>query len=431
MSRLLLFLLAILTTSAVAVTPEELQSLDLERAVAMAYEASEDIALSDNEIEKARLYRRQALGGALPNISAEAKWSNFIEAPNFNGLSLNGKYETLGAVSVSQAIYNFGALSSALRAAKEGEKAGRLSREAALKEVEFATRLTYYTCLLASRQLEIAKASLKNAEQNLKILQDSFSQGRPPQGDLIQLKTDVASRRPTVLEAEAQLREAILALKQLLGVDYQTEIKLSTDFSESFPSYQREKLQKGLGAQPKLLALKANIELQSQLAEVESAKSLPSLGAFLSLQRNMQSQSGIFSADRTLNTAVWGVQLKWNLWDGGTTSAKYRTAVAERGAAEITHRREEEKAELDLAKNLSQYQTWRQVYTDNKTALQLARESFRLSQNRFKSGKTSVTELNTVNRGLTQVELSTAVSLFKIHEAMANLRRMTGLEVNP
>lgn len=401
-------------------------SLSLSEALERARATDQNILLRQVELERTEWQYQEALGSALPNISAEATAARYLEKPSFGGFSLNSNYETTGSVTVTQALFSFGAISSALKAADVARILGRKSQEATVREIEHAVRVTYSSALLAQDQLRIARQSLKNAEENVNILRRSFGGGRAPQGDLIRLQADLASRRPRVSEAEANYQNTLLSLKRLTGIAIDTEIRLAdsppTEFAALDLNTRVESLRK---EQPQLEALRQTVSLQESLADARWSTLMPSLGAFYTYSSSARSEERFLGNDSRINTSVLGLSLRWNLWDGGTTRARYKQALVDQKVAEIQYDKSLRDFELELKQQIQEYDSKRRTLPDAEQAVSLAQQSFRISQNRFRSGKTSVTELNDAEYQLTMAESQKALILFNIQQTLSNIERLS------
>lgn len=402
-----------------------MQEMSLKQVVDRAIEYSPQIRLQKNEKVKLEHEYRSVLGTALPNIKANYTVSNYLTKPSYGGFSLNSTYERSTGIEVSQTLYSFGAVSGALKAADAALDISKLSQELTGREVEYAAKVAFYSVLLAEKQLEIAQNSLGNAKSNLSILQGYFSTGRPPQGDLIRLKADVAARHPQVEEAKSNLNQANSRLKTLLGLPEERVIKLSGGFAHHLPKLKVEDLIEKLESnEPQLKVLDKQIKYADSFAKIQRSKMLPQLGAFYAYNVSGRSEDEIFGNDSSVESSVVGVSVSWSLWDGGTTMADYRKAKAIKVEAELQKVQQRDQLILALQEKVQEYSMLKVNLENDSKSVALAKESFRLSQNRFKTGKTSVTELNSAEALLNQTLLTEALHKFRINESYAAIRKI-------
>ncbi len=403
--------------------------ISLNEAIEKAKNYSPEIKLQSNQIEKAQLERRSILGRALPNVSTSYGINHYIERPVISGFSLNSKFERTFDFTIRQALFSFGALSGGLSAAKVALGVANLQKEMATRDITYATKVAYYSSLLAKKQLEISNTSLQNAKDNLKLLQRYFSSGRPPQGDLIRLQADIASRKSQLEEAVYNQKLAHTQLRTLLGIDNSTSVQLTDEFKSNYSEINvlemKEDLKKN---QPQLQALEKQIEYHEELSRVQNSKLYPRLDAVFNYSSSDRSDAGVFSRDSNVNSAAIGVTLTWDIWSGGTNRADYQKALVDRSRAEIVLAQQRDQLLSQFDAKVDEYNTLRTNLSNDKQSVLLAEQSFRLSQNKFKTGKVSVTDLNNNEALLTQAKLSQALHQYQIAESLATIRRLVSIQ---
>lgn len=398
-------------------------ALSLEEAVSLAKENSEDLKIKMAELQRREAQRREALGAALPQISAEATWQKYFKDPVFFGNTVPINYQLQSGVNISQTVWAFGKVSGALNAAKAGLRIGELEKELTENQVEYMATVAYYSVLLSETQLKIARQTLENARENLAILQRKFSGGRPPQGDLVRLRSDVAARIPQVSTAEAEHQQALLTLAQMIERDAK-DIKLTTTFSSEFARLNEQELLKKLETnQPRLELLKETVNYNTEVARVQSAMDWPTLSLFGSYTYSGASQDSLRTSD-LFDSVFGGLVLTWNLWDGGQSNARYRQALSDKMIAELGLQQGRETLTLELRKSLENYRALVDSHKSAREAVSLAEKSFEISQRRFRTGQASVTELNQTEAALTQARLALSLNLYQIHATQAQIHNL-------
>lgn len=400
-------------------------SLSLEEAKELSLKTSEDFQIKDNEILRRQAQVREAWGSIFPQIAAEARWQKYFKSPVFFGNTVPIEYQFESGVSVQQVLWAFGRVGGALKAAKAGLKIGELDKTSARHDIIFQVSMAYYTALLAQDQLRISRQTLQNAKDNLAILDRKFSGGRAPQGDLVRLRSDVAVRTSQLMTAEAEYQEALLALAQMTELKDIENVKLTTDFKTDFVTLNEAELQKKLEEnQPKLALLKQQINYSEQVAKIQNAGSYPTLSAFGSYSYSGASDRSNIGSDNLHDSTAAGVLLTWNLWDGGQTRARYKQAVVDKANAELTLAKTRENLQLELDRAITQYNTLVSSYKISREAVDLAEKSFKISQNRFRTGQASVTEVNSTEAALTQARLGLTLNTYGIHSSLVTIENI-------
>ncbi|MCB0415587.1 MAG: TolC family protein [Bdellovibrionales bacterium] len=401
------------------------RTMTVDESVEQALRYSPALQLQNNKMEQVKHEYRSALGGALPHISLSYDFNKFNEKPVISGFSLNSDFERTLGVTITQPIYAFGAVTHVIKAADAAIEMSKLGKAVTVRELKYGVKLSYYSVLLAQKQLEIANESLKNAKANLGILQSYFASGRPPQQDLIRLQADVAARSSQVQEAAKGFEQAKTQFKILLGLSLDEKVDLvDIEFKESAFLSEKDLMDEMMKGQPQLKIVDKQVEYADRMARAQESKVFPRLGAFYNYSSSERSNRGWSDTDSTINSSVIGLNLSWDIWSGGTNRADIEKAHNMKNAAEIEKIKQKDQLVQMLSDKVTEYNRLMQMRGNDRNTVKLAQQSFKVSQNRFKTGKTSVTELNGAELLLYQAMLTQAVHDFKIREAFAAVNKL-------
>jgi len=121
-----------------------------------------------------------------------------------------------------------------------------------------------------------------------------------------------------------------------------------------------------------------------------------------------------------------GLELRWNIFDGGNKIARYREALASLQSAqaqvrsqELTIAQDVEQAYLNVGAADEQIQAAR-------AAVASAEENFRLAKGRFDAGVGTILDLTDAQLALTQAQSTEAQALTSFRIAVATLERALG-----
>lgn len=411
------------------------ETLHLSQIIEKVENYNPDLKLKQREKDVAKFEKRAALGQALPQLSAKVShMQNFnvpkFEIPGQGTFQMQGDYSMEYGATINQALYTFGAVKAALTAAERGFEMVDIDIEATKNDVTYQAKVAYFQVLFAKQNVEINQRLLNNAQANLSILRQNFSGGRPPQGDLLRLQADVENKKPQLENAKAELKAAKIALNILMGDDPHKDYNIVGELRESFPVLSPGVLQNDLEKEaPVLKVLEKNAEFQDSLADIQRSATLPKLGLFYSFNRLDQSYTERFSKDQTLTTSTLGVSLNWNIWDGGISHANYQKAKVNASKSLLDLQKAKDSLNRQVLASLEQFNNYKKNVSYLRKAVVLARESFRLSQSRFRSGRTSITELNDTQSLLLQSELQQSANLFQMNMTYSLIESLIGKDL--
>ncbi len=427
--------IAILTLTLCALPAQAQDSLRLEDVIEKVRAYNPDLKSKMIEKKIAKYTKREALGQALPQISAKVTHMQNFNVPKFDipgmgTFQMQGDYAMEYGATVTQAIYTFGAVSAAVRAADKLFTMVEVDVDAARNNVDYQAKMAFYQVLLAQRLLEINQAMLKNAQDNLSILRNNFRGGRPPQQDLLMLQTDAESKKPAVENAKAELKAAKIALNILMGEDPNKEFSVVGKLRSNYPTYSAPHLQTVLVKEsPTLKYLEQSSEYQLEVANVRKSLFMPKLGLFYNFNRLDQSYNDRFDRDQTLTTSALGIGLNWNIWDGGISHTAYQKAKASAEQSQLTLQKTQDQMSQQIFASLEQFNTYKKNISTLENASDLAQRSFQLSQKKLRSGQTSITELNGTQSALLMAQMQQATNLFQLNITHALIESLIGKDL--
>jgi len=306
---------------------------------------AEALALADaqnKDIQKAREYRRKVQGryleeraAALPQVTISSSASRASdESQKAFGGGLFEEFDfpvsqTLYAaeVGVSQALFTWGQVGAAIRAAREGiamaEDQLDIYRQAVVRDVSAA----YYNVLLAKELHALATQNLELKQRHLDEARRKYEAGLATDYDVLAWEVDVQNARPAVIRADNAIRAARERLRFLVGLEGQEVDALGgLDASVGpFPEY-GPSLEVARRNRPEITDLEHQEGIARELVKIYGAGNKPRLDFKGGLGWRYQDIGG-GSADGLAWSA--GVYLTFPAYDGGRTAGKVMQAQSD------------------------------------------------------------------------------------------------------
>ena len=234
------------------------RALTLQDAVAIALYTSRNFASSVAELQQAQARTGQARTSLNPTLGANADITEF-DAPttaNLGALAGGGQTGTGGATGGSAAPSSFtilpqfnptvsatlalpldvaGTLRSAISRAQFQEVAARIDVNRVRNEVVYNVKNSFYNVLRAQAQIAVATDSLNNALSRLNDANKTYAAGTSPRFDVISAQRDVANAQQDLINARAQLSVNLASLKNTIGLDGRTRLRVSDQNAVEYP----------------------------------------------------------------------------------------------------------------------------------------------------------------------------------------------------
>lgn len=151
----------------------------------------------------------------MPNVAVTGGY--LVSNPNlFNGFNNEFGGTFFAGVVVNIPILHGGSFYS-LKAAKAKREEVKWQMEEAKEMIELQVNKVRYELELAYKKMAQAQSDLENAEENLKLADESFAAGMCSSSDLMAAQTAWLKAKGEVLDAEIEIEMGKVYLKQALG----------------------------------------------------------------------------------------------------------------------------------------------------------------------------------------------------------------------
>ena len=376
-------------------------------------------ALQNNiTLQKARLQQLTAAeevkgqrGSLLPSLSGSTSHSIGYRPWQDNGVSTvtNGQvntkvdktyYNGSYGLNAQWTVWNGNRNHNNVRLSRLQEQQAALSVQQQANSIEERIAQLFVQCLYLSEAIKVSEASAETSQKNEERGQQMMEVGKMSRADLAQLSAQHATDLYNVVEAQSQLANYKLQLKQLLELTGQDEFDIAIP-----PATDAE----ALAAIPALQtvydqALQTRPEIEAQRIAIESSK--VSLAVAKAGWLPTVSLSGGFTTStNSLTDNGWGNQMKTNLnMAGGLQVSIPIFDQRQTRTAANKARLQQQQAQLDLQDQQKQlYQTiegyWLDATTNQqkfraaKATLDSEQESYNLLAEKFGLGLTNIVEL--------------------------------------
>ena len=252
--------------------------LTLDEALGITLEKNKDI-------QKAREYRNMVEGryieeraAVLPQLQATAfvsrdrdeSLTNF-----FRGLIPVEKETRSGEIGLTQALYTFGRIGAAIRAAKVGLATAddqlRIFRQAAFRDVS----ASFYDILLAKELRALATQILEQRMRHLDEARKKFAAGVATEYDVLAAEVAAENARPAVIRAENLIRTSREQLKFLLGIAEQVDVVGKLEASLALQPQYEDTVEIAWKNRPELSDLSKRLEIAKEVVKIYDAGNMP------------------------------------------------------------------------------------------------------------------------------------------------------------
>ena len=182
-----------------------------------------------------------------------------------------------------------------------------------------------------------------------------------------------------------------------------------------------------LDRRAELGVLRKEERLRQEAIVTAKAGSKPTLGLFAGYVAHNSIIYDDFRHD--VSGAIAGVQLSWNMYDGGQTKGKILQARAlqEKAGLELDDARR--RIQLQVRTAYSTFLEAREVLESQKKVLEQAEESLRLAGSRYEAGTGTQLDVLDAQTSLTEARTTQIQALYEYSVARAKLERAIGRDI--
>lgn len=408
--------------------PEEApRQLTLDEALRIALARNKDLrkALEFRRQVEARYVEERA--AALPQLRIAADGS----ARRDDSQKALGEFvppESRGwsaEASVSQALFTWGQIGAAIRAAKIGVATAddelRTFRQAVVRDVTVG----FYDVLLARELRRIARETLSQRDRQLEEARKKQVAGTATDYDVLAAEVEVQNARPLAIRAENRLRGARESLRFLLGgvegpVDASGSLEVEVG---AYPGY-REMLSRALENRPELSELRHRAGIADELVRIADAGDKPRLDLSGSYgYRGLSIPGG-----ETDEGVAWsaGVFLSWPLFDGLRTRGQVARARSEATTLRIEEERFFDAIALETRNAVDAVRDAGEIVRGLSGTVAQARRLYQLAEKGYVHGVKTKLEVDDAQLNLARAEGNLAQGRRDYLAARVTLEYVTG-----
>jgi outer membrane protein TolC len=411
MNRQLGFAFALLIT--VIITPmmvsksyaQGTSTLSIEDALKEANAQSPEIQVSEAQADQSDFGKLEANANFLPHLSLDAIHYFDIKYQTLEVTEFGPPIEfpfvspsTIYSLNVEWNIFNGFQDYDRLGAAKLTAEAGHDELDWSHFQVAQEIRLNFYQSIAARLLESVADENVNNLEQHLKQIQDMLKVGEAIEVDVIRVQVQLNSARTQKLNAHDSAIISQQHLAQSLGK--KTESRLPTGNLPIPDEAVASKIESVNRDEAEKFSHRADLQataLRSAAAEKSEAAAanwlIPSLSVVGNYQIYNNENYELTNSNNFKSAYQYGLELKWNIFDGLLSYARSKEAAAASRVAVKSEALARLQASTDVETSQSNYRLNLSQYITNTENLERSLRSVQLALAGLRSGTQTNTDV--------------------------------------
>ncbi|MFI8379249.1 TolC family protein [Leeuwenhoekiella sp. NPDC079379] len=409
-------------------------------AIALTLENNYGIAVADNNILISENNADILNSGYLPTVFGNAGLNYTLEdqrtdrddgqsfvlegakSESYNA-SINLEYTLFDGLG---RLYNFKRL-------KESYNLSKLEARETIENTMLQLFSVYFEVARLTENVEILEQTLAISRNRVKRADYQFDYGQNTKLEVLNAEVDVTNDSINLMNTRQQLLNTKRDLNVVLARDLKVSFNVDT-LVTFIPKMELDPfLEMAKQNNVRILQSESNIAISQYDISVSKAQFLPTVGLTGSYGWNesISPASAFFTGSTRQNTGFQGgLNLRWNLFDGGSTLTQVRNAKIVKDNQLLLKEQIELEVQRDVANALGNYENLIAIYEIQEQNVITNKNNFERSRERFNLGQITSIEFRQAQINLINAETNKNLAKYEAKLAELQLLQQVGQLLN-
>ncbi|WP_350290026.1 TolC family protein [uncultured Croceitalea sp.] len=412
--------------------------LSKEEAVKLTLENNFGIIIANNNIKVAENNKSVLNSGFLPSLSANggASYDNNDQEATFQDgtqRTVDGAETTRYNASLNLNYTLFDGLGRwyDYKRLKEEYNLSELQARETIETTMLQLFTVYFEVARVSENIVVLEETFENTQNRLTRAEYSFEYGQNNKLAILNAQVDLVNDSINLMNERQTLKNTQRDLNVLLNRELSTDFVVDTTVVFTNTIALEEFLIDGEANNIRMLQAEKNIMINDYNLKAGKSVFLPTIGLTGSYGWN----EGNFPATNFLasNTSTGfsaGVNLSWNLFNGGNGITQIKNAKILLDSQETLEQQIKQEIRRDIANAKGNYENRLQVYQLQEQNVATATNNYERSNERYKLGQITSVEVRQAQINLLNAKTSRSLAKYNAKLAELQLLQLTGQLLN-
>lgn len=431
-------MMAAICLCAMGATAQEKLALTLEQAIEIALSDNPTIQVAEQTVQLKKISNKETVMGLLPEASLSGAYTRTIkkqtmvmDMPGVGTQSFKvgipNSYQ--GGVTMSLPIFAPTLYKSMKLTKSDVELAVEQARSSKQDLVNQVTKAFYQT-LLAQDSYAVLEKSFAQSEENFRIVNAKFEQGRVSEFDKISAEVQMRNLKPSVISARNAVELSKLQLLVLMNIEPETEFELIgslKDYEESVYAGILTADTNSLKENSALKQMDMNVKMLQQTLSLNKQNFAPMVALQFNYMYTCMASDFKFKDYKWNPYSNVSLSVSVPLFKYSNFSNMKKTNIQ---IGQLMQNRDYTARQLAMQQQsyLNSMAASAEQVSSNKEAITQAEKGRAIAEKLYEVGRGTILELNSAEVALTQAQLTYAQSIFDYLSAKADLDKLQGKE---
>ena len=426
------FLICMLSFFCFSVTSKaQTNQLTLEQTVLAGLKANPSVESARQILEQSQLNVKAARGSFMPSFTVQSSFSKYslsgdvLTVDNLNRNIFNSE------LKISQPLFaGYSILNNYLKAKIQADADNARLNQSRLDLISHIQQ--DFLQLLKSREdLKTVNNEIKRIESQMEASKVFWKAGLAPYNDVLKNEVELSKANTDKIKILNLIKNLITQLNTYRSVPFDEDVKYVGDlqhFSFTVNYDENSAITTALLKRPELLIGKKSIEIAEKDAKETFSQYYPRIT--LDYTRGHQKtyyENYIYSVAKQDSYTI-GINLRWNIFDGGTTTYSYRAALRHIAALEKSLENQIAEAKAAIVKAFTNIEDAKKLIELSLKAKESALENYNMAAARYRTRIGTINDLFDAQYNLARSESDIGNAYMQYHVAKAALFYHIGVE---
>ncbi|RRQ50539.1 TolC family protein [Maribacter algicola] len=412
--------------------------LSKQEAIAKALENNFGILVANNNLRIAENNKSLMNSGFLPSLTGNAGASydkNNQEATFQDGnvRAIDGAETTRYNASLNMNYTLFDGLGRMydFKRLKEEYNLSALETRETIETTMLQLFTVYFEVARLTENINVLEETFSNTKNRLQRAEYSFEFGRTNKLDVLNAEVDLVNDSINLMNERQTLRNTKRDLNLLLNRELLTTFEVDTVVTFSNPIRLEEFLGLGVENNVRILQMKQNIKINDFTLKSSKSVFLPTVGLTGSYGWNQGNFPATNFLASNVSTGVSaGLNLTWNLFNGGTSITQVKNAKILLDNQEILENQTIQEVKRDIENAKDDYRNRLDILALQEKNVITAQNNFDRSNEQYKLGRITSVELRQAQINLLNAQTNKNFAKYDAKLAELQLLQLTGQLLN-
>ena len=389
--------------------------LTLEECISLAKENNLSIKVQKNTLNDLKRKNETSWNSVSPSIKGDAAFQD----------DFTNKTESF-AISGSLGLTLSTNLYSTIKGAKLNYENGLLTYNQAVKQIEMSVWKTFYDLIYKTEYFSFQSQNLLTAKKNYEQNLEKFKNGKISELDVMSSRVSYEQKKPVLEEARIDLTNNLELFKNIIGVDFDDEIKLdgSLDFLLELKDI---KLPPKENPSPDVQAAEFAVEIaENNLLAQRFSSYSPVITGTYKYGQALNIDNSLWNETSSLSVGVSIPLDSYLPWSSSAVSINSKKESLE--SAKLNLEDAEKSIRVNTENALRKINQIISMLEVSKETVALAKKTYEMTETAYNYGKTDFLTLQNASDNVLNAEVSLKNQAKTLMETLLDTEYLLGLE---